>query len=682
MGFEAPLALLGLIAAGVPVLAHLVRRRDLVVVELPTIALLQRAQAQSRRRMRLVDLLLLLCRILLVALLALAVAEPYVTVELAYGDGRVASVAVVVDDSMSMGRDEPPLTEEAVRRGVAAIEALPPGSEVAVVAAGSPARLLVPRTDDLEAAAETLSALRLRTARGTAMPEAIAIAGRELAGAHHEARRMLVLTDGAEHGGWQDVTWPEADVAIDVERVGPAEREPNLAVAQALAVPDPTAPGTTSVSVEVRGYGVPDREVRVALEREGEEVDAQTTELTGGVGRVTLRGPLITDGDAAAQVVIATEDVLPTDDRRAVLLRPPASLRVLLVDGDPHTSRDRDEVGYLARALELAPASEGAITYRTVDPDTLASQDLSDLDAVVLANVPAPPAHVAQRLRDFVEGGGGLWVTGGDNVDPRAWSARLEEVLPARPRPDGVVEPAVGVRRAEGAEVVPAGETGLENVQTHRRLLLEDPIGQGRVELVFTDGAPALVTGRFGSGRTALFATTLDDDWTDLPLRPGYLPLVVRMLRHLSPRATLPDAPVEPGVTVTLPPPPAATRMVVIDPAGERHEHDTDEPAEITDTDQAGAYRVQVATRASGLEHDVRSAFVVAPPAEESDLSVAELPHAGGTDEASGQAEGAMVERPIAPWLFALVGLFALLEGALRLYRPRARRGASFRRQS
>src|SRR5688500_20412176 len=94
MGFEAPLALLGIAAAAIPVIVHLMRRRDLPRIDLPTVALLRRAQVQSRRRMRLVDVLLLIARVLFLILLALAVAGPFAPLRGAGGAGGGARRAV------------------------------------------------------------------------------------------------------------------------------------------------------------------------------------------------------------------------------------------------------------------------------------------------------------------------------------------------------------------------------------------------------------------------------------------------------------------------------------------------------------------------------------------------------------------------------------------------------------
>ena len=90
----------------------------------------------------------------------------------------------------------------------------------------------------------------------------------------------------------------------------------------------------------------------------------------------------------------------------------------------------------------------------------------------------------------------------------------------------------------------------------------------------------------------------------------------------------------------------------------------------------AGVYRVQLATRQRALHEEPRMAFVVAPPADESDLSPGAAPELEHADAAASVAAGTVVERPLAPWLFLLVGLLAIAEAALRL-RPPLRARAS-----
>ena len=52
----------------------------------------------------------------------------------------------------------------------------------------------------------------------------------------------------------------------------------------------------------------------------------------------------------------------------------------------------------------------------------------------------------------------------------------------------------------------------------------------GRDIVKFEDGRPFLVEGEAGLGRVLQFAITADSDWTNLPKRPLFLPLLHRSL--------------------------------------------------------------------------------------------------------------------------------------------------------
>ncbi|MCB9591751.1 MAG: VWA domain-containing protein [Sandaracinaceae bacterium] len=669
MGFETPLLLLALAAAGLPVLAHLLRRRDLPVRWLPTVALLRRAEASSRRRMRLVDLLLLIARVLLVAALALAVAGPFLRVTLAYGDGTAASVAIVLDDSMSMtGRGDPTPYEEARQRAITIVESLPAGSEVAIVLAGAPARVALARTDDLDAARAALSELHGDPARGTDVLAGIERARHELAGARHVERRVVVLTDLARHARVSEVP-VAAGLHIEFEVVGEDAPTANAAIVSARATPDPTTPDMVSIAVEIRASGGLEAETaELVLERGGTAIANATVELNEQGGRATLHAA-IDPTDPGATLSLDLDDAIDVDDRRGVLIRPPAGARVLIVDGDPHPVRGDDEARFLARALDLAPEHEGALQRRIVDPDTFAAMDLADAEVVVLANVPTPSRASVDRLREHVRGGGGLLIAPGDHFDARAMIAALGNLWPTRPL-DAISADVEGPFGA-GDDLVPAGASGLDRARTHRRITFEDlPVGAG-APLRFGDGSPAMVVAPYGDGRVAVFATTLDDDWTDLPYQPGFLPLVVRSMRMLSPSTSTSDAPLHSSEVVRMRAPAGARQVRLATPAGEAHVYDdVEDEIAFEDTATPGVYRAEISTRDRPLQVEPRLAFVVAPPADESDLTPGEPPTAERAPESP--EGGAVVERSLAPWLFALAGLLAIGEAALRLRVPRA----------
>src|SRR5881398_1483251 len=76
--FLHPWALVGLTAAAIPALLHLLERRVPPDAEFPPIRYLTEAERQSARRLKLRHLLLLILRTALIALLVIAAARPLV----------------------------------------------------------------------------------------------------------------------------------------------------------------------------------------------------------------------------------------------------------------------------------------------------------------------------------------------------------------------------------------------------------------------------------------------------------------------------------------------------------------------------------------------------------------------------------------------------------------------------
>ena len=666
MGFELPLALAGLAGALVPLLVHLVRRRDLRVQRLPTLHLLERAVAESRRRVRLADWLLLLLRMLIFAALAVAIARPFVAVPVAYGDGRVASLVIVLDDSMSMGARSATahgtLLDAARTAARAALAGLPPGSEAALVLAGAPPRLAVGRTEDLSRLRHAIDALPERTVRSTALPGAVARARAVLTGARYANRRLLVLSDYARHVDAEAIRWPGTDVDVQQVRLR-ATTEPNFWLVAADVAADPTA--KESVSVRVRAAGSADREAIPLVLTRGDQVLARgELSIKDGAGQAVLHTnePAADDADATA-VSLRVEDALEADNTLGVLLQDDSATRLLLVDGDPHAARSQDELGFLTQALDAAPRSAGRYEYRVADANRLESVTLSGVDVIVLANVPAPSALVASRLIRFVERGGGLWITAGDQVDGPTYAARFGDLLPVDLGRAGA--PGDGDRR--GLDAAGAHTTqGLARTQTSERLEATPSLGRARVWYRFHDGTVALAEGDYVAGRVAVLTTTVDDAWTDLPFQPGFLPLALDVLRTLAPRGGTTSHELLPGQAVELTPPRGVKTFRVRAPDGTTHDLPADAPSRFEGTLQLGTYQVF-----AGGAPLPRADFVVRPDPAESELTPIEPPTLPGRAKgaSAGRAvarAGVPLHRPVGRWFFVLAGVFVLLEGVVR----------------
>jgi aerotolerance regulator-like protein len=102
IGFLHPWVLLGLAAAGIPVLLHLLARREPPTVLFPAVRYLITTTEEHQRRLKLQNLLLLLVRTLLVIALVLAAAGPTLPLRGVPGHSPSALV-LVVDNSPSSG---------------------------------------------------------------------------------------------------------------------------------------------------------------------------------------------------------------------------------------------------------------------------------------------------------------------------------------------------------------------------------------------------------------------------------------------------------------------------------------------------------------------------------------------------------------------------------------------------
>ncbi|MGH7699338.1 MAG: BatA domain-containing protein, partial [Gemmatimonadales bacterium] len=108
MIFLHPLALLGLAAAALPALLHLLERRDPPELEFPPLRYLSDAERHSARRLKLRHLLLLILRTAMIVAIVLAAARPLVPAaalddSLARGAHEPTALVVVLDNSPSSG---------------------------------------------------------------------------------------------------------------------------------------------------------------------------------------------------------------------------------------------------------------------------------------------------------------------------------------------------------------------------------------------------------------------------------------------------------------------------------------------------------------------------------------------------------------------------------------------------
>ena len=384
-----PLMLLGLAALAIPPIIHLLNRRRFDVVDWGAMQFLQISEI-TRRRLLIEELLLMLLRMGLIALLVAGPGRPLspaVRARLSWAARPNRDVVLVFDGSSSMSYTGSGKTPHDAAKEWATdfLEHLAPGDSVAILQAKQQVvPVLAEPSHDLATAPARPSSTcrrrrRLRLARGR--PGGLR---RSSARASGLERDIIVLSDGQKFG-WADATACSAGKPLARQLGGwqaagrPAATPPRLWVRQRRPPTGPpirptgrwrrcapTGPSCRSASevtfrtdLELRGQnGIPPP-YSIRLEVDGKRVSATSTARLGRrwsqrQGAADLHAPPSPRrfapgvGDRRARPAARTaagrlpvKDHLPGDNRQDFAVEVLPALPVLIVDGDAEAEPPR-----------------------------------------------------------------------------------------------------------------------------------------------------------------------------------------------------------------------------------------------------------------------------------------------------------------------------------------------------
>src|SRR5438034_5335377 len=204
MSFLAPFMLWGSLAAGIPIALHFFFRSRYRTVPWAAMKFLLLSIEQTSRRLRFQELLLLILRCVLLALLALAFARPLTSLARGSGRGDAVDAVFVMDVSYSMGARDGAATrlERAQAAALKILEELPPHSTAQIVTCADRAALLGPQSpSNLDQAAQVVKNLRL-TALATDLFPGVAEAASILQRGQAPNKELYLFSD-MQKSGWE-----------------------------------------------------------------------------------------------------------------------------------------------------------------------------------------------------------------------------------------------------------------------------------------------------------------------------------------------------------------------------------------------------------------------------------------------------------------------------------------------
>ena len=529
MNFLAPLFFVALAGLAIPVLIHLIQREKKQIQHFPSLMFVRKIPYKSVQRRRIHNWLLLLMRMGALALIIAAFARPFFRSDdpAAAAAQGAREVVILLDQSYSIGYGD--RWERARAAAHEAVNGLGASDRGSLVLFSSGAEIVLRNSVEKAALTSAISAAR-PGAGATRYAPALKVAGSLLAESGLPRREVVLISDFQRNGwrGEEGARLPTGTLLTPVPVTGGSG--PNVSVT-AVSLARSTFSNQERVAVTaavVNRAASPSSGGSITLEVDGRPIQTEPLRVDGeGTTSVTFDPFTVTARNMRGTVRIG-DDALPADNAFNFLVSPAEPVRVLLVD--------RGTGGaalHLIRALAIGEAPRFETTTRQAE--TVTDADLQRNAVVVLNDITVPGA-LARRLARFVENGGGLFVA----VGPRAtWPAEAD-VLPA-----ALMEPVDRTRGDAGR--VGALEYGHPIFEPFRAPRSGDfsgarfygyravkPAEGAQVLARFDAGTPALVERRVGNGRVVVWASTLDLSWSDLPLKPVYLPFLHQAVRHLS----------------------------------------------------------------------------------------------------------------------------------------------------
>ncbi|MFH1500012.1 MAG: BatA domain-containing protein, partial [Verrucomicrobiota bacterium] len=341
MSFLGPAFLLGLLGLSLPVLIHLLKRRRLQIVAWAAHRFLQATLKKQKRRVQFEDLILLLLRCLVLALLAFAFARPVFQDNAGPGDGNAGQLVLLVDLSASMGWTDGVRTslDRAADEAARELAAAPAGTAAALLGFSDRVHPVVARpTTDLAVVRRELS--RLRTmGRGTDLAPALR-ATIDLFDTLPTASRRIVVIGDKQRLGFRDqdnltalvARAREAGVALAFRDIAP-ERPANLAVTRLVADSDQVLAGQpVRLQAEIfNGGSTPAANLRVTLHA-GDELPVAERLLPGLAAgeRATVEFTYLPPAAGFQPLTVRVPaDPLAADDFRSLVIRVSDGTRVL-----------------------------------------------------------------------------------------------------------------------------------------------------------------------------------------------------------------------------------------------------------------------------------------------------------------------------------------------------------------
>jgi hypothetical protein len=559
MTFINPGFLFALLAVSIPIAIHLLSKPKLRRIPWAATRLLQASLQKNRNKLNIEDLLLLILRCILIALLALLFARPALLTAvtgLHLSDEPVTAV-ILLDHSASMGQSDGVKTrfDKAKETITEVLAQMKSGSKAALYLTSDQAKGVIPQpTQDLPTVRHAVEDAVV-TDRGSDLYPGLKTAVDLLKG--EGGRKEIILCTDSQVSAWRDLAkirqlFDENKKSITFRFLVIGDKgEDNVAITGLNLIGTVAAVGQpVRCAVQVTNFSKTAATqvlVKLGADDGAPQDQAMIDRIDPGASRTVSLFVRFKDPGYHSITAFIPGDRLPSDNERSTALMVIDQMQALIVEGTSGRGADADGF-FLDHALTPVSPEKLKDYYLKVKkgPSTLLeSPTLNQYQAVFLAGVSQLSGNQAKNLAAYVNQGGVLIIFPGPtaNLDFYNNNADFKALMPAKFGPAAEApsdQKFIALQSKDYEHPVTSlwndpqsGSLGTVRFFKYFPLLPPNPLPPAdHVVVKYANGEIAAAEQAVGKGKVFLFGAPATTEWGNLPIHPSFVPLLARILSY------------------------------------------------------------------------------------------------------------------------------------------------------
>ncbi|MEO8096731.1 MAG: BatA domain-containing protein [Acidobacteriota bacterium] len=526
MGLFSPWFLAGALAVGLPVWLHLLKRSQQDPKLFPSLMFFEHRETSSVSHRRLDYILLFILRTLMLLLLALLFAQPFIRFSTPAQRGE-RLIVVAVDRSFSMralegGTSRLDLAKTEAQKVLAGIPANTKAQVVALSGTLEAMTQQISVPNELRAAVSAIKAGDSRADFGVLARYLRTL--REQADIPLEVHLVSDLQKSAMPPGFSDLRL-DTGTKLTLHPIGKVQ--PNWSVESVNAPQRIYDTKSVHITATIAGFNAPASTRNVTLLLNGKVIGSKQVQVAeNGRGSAEFTGLEASFGFNKCEIRMDAGDSLAADDRYTFAVERTDPKKVLFIDDGRHPNSQK----FFSAALTSDAEAEFAVDV--LRSDVAANAEFSKYSLAVFSEPSNVPSALAQALQKYVEGGGGLFVALGVDSVNLSKVPVLDETIEGTNSAAKEGERFWSVSEINQNHPVMRSLERFDGVKFYQSIRISS--GKSQVLAKLSNGSPLILERRVGEGYVVAYASSLDSRQNELPTKPIFVPFVQETVRYLA----------------------------------------------------------------------------------------------------------------------------------------------------